>query len=147
MAFKAIITYADMRQEEVTVDVVGPVGYAQFVEDRIHIPKTYTDYVDKGLTMAGLPPLGAKRLPQVGEVWSTPSGSLAAVVSQATILDGGYNVVVLTKGSTTAMPGRTYVVDLDGNWLGSKEPVGDRHPLALARFVRRFDLDAADAQG
>lgn len=82
-------------------------------------------------------PLGTKRLPQVGEVWRARTGELIAILSQASVLDGGYNTVTLSKGETAINPGRTGLHDLDGKPYGGAR--GGTSPFDLVTFVTRFD--------
>ena len=79
--------------------------------------------------------LGQKRLPAVGEVWETRCGALVAVLSAASILDGGYNIVSLTRGTSARQPGIVNVVDLDGFILRDHTPAA--YDLVLYR--KRFD--------
>jgi len=82
-------------------------------------------------------PLGTKRLPQVGEVWRARTGELIAILSQASVLDGGYNTVTLTRGETAINPGRVGLHDLDGKPYGGAR--GGTSPFDLISFVTRFD--------
>jgi len=82
----------------------------------------------------------SKRLPQVGDIWETRCGALVAVLSQASVLDGGFNVVSLTRGTTTRQPGTVNLVDLDGCVLRDHTPAA----YDLIKFKSRFvDDDAA----
>lgn len=90
----------------------------------------------KRFQQAPLP--GQRRLPNVGEVWEATDGTRVAVLQQASILNGGYNVVTLTVGTHAMRVGFPYVVDLDGKF--GRRNAGDvsGHPLDLRRFVMRF---------
>lgn len=75
-----------------------------------------------------------KRLPAVGEIWRTRANGLVAVLKPATVLDGGYNVVLLDKGDTGVSSGYQYIVNLDGALLrNSVDNASD-----LVAFVRRW---------
>ena len=80
-----------------------------------------------------------KRLPQVGDIWETRCGALVAVLSQASVLDGGFNVVTLTRGQSARQVGIAHVVDLDGCILRDKTPAA----YDLTRFKSRFVDDPA----
>lgn len=83
-------------------------------------------------------PLGAKRLPQVGEVWRNSVDQLIAVIGPAgnARLDGGYFCSILSRGdSGSNYAGHTYYVDLDGKVLPDKSS----HPRDLKTYVARFD--------
>lgn len=80
--------------------------------------------------------LGAKRLPQIGEIWRNGVNQLVAVSRTATTIDGGYIAVTLTQGdSGKAGVGTTYIVDLNGFVL----PDQSSHPRDLKTYVTRFD--------
>lgn len=80
-----------------------------------------------------------KRLPQVGEVWESHCGALIAVMTQASVLDGGYNAVSLTAGDSAVAPGRNILLDMDGKMYGGSK--GDPRPFDLKLFVKRFVRD------
>lgn len=82
------------------------------------------------------PVLGTKRLPQVGEVWLTAAGGSAAVVKTATVMDGGYECILLSPGSLVHQPGYVFTVNLDGRFLRFDYDVD--HPLDLVRFHSTF---------
>lgn len=81
-------------------------------------------------------PLGAKRTPQVGEIWETSEGAVVAVIKNIIAKPGGgLDVVMLKHGTLGAYrPGTTYEVDLDGKVL----PDQSSHPRDLKRFVKDF---------
>lgn len=81
--------------------------------------------------------VGAKRLPQVGEIWLARDGATRiAVLKQATLLDGGFDCVTLTKGATALKEGYPIVVDLDGRYIRGVPQ--ETHPLDLAAFHSSF---------
>lgn len=120
---KAIITYRGGIESEVDITFVGEAPQAATWDE----------------TVANT--LGTKRLPQVGEVWRSRANVLVAVISQASVLDGGYNAVTLSKGDIAVGPGRTIILDLDGNTYGGSK--GEPRPLDLVTFVTRFDIKSA----
>ena len=78
-----------------------------------------------------------KRLPATGEIWRNRANALVAVMTQATVLDGGFNVVPITKGDWSRAPGACYVINLDGQVHGGS--YGATRPGDLVQFVTRFD--------
>lgn len=80
--------------------------------------------------------LGAKRLPAVGDVWQARDGTRVAVLKGSTLLDGGYDCVTLSQGSTALKVGYFIVVDLDGRYVRGTPK--ENHPLDLVKFVTRF---------
>jgi hypothetical protein len=82
---------------------------------------------------------GIKRVPHVGELWYARTGELVAVMSQASILDGGYNCVTLTKGGTAVNPGRVFVCNLDGQFgAATARSYRFSHPLDLVSYHGNF---------
>jgi hypothetical protein len=79
-------------------------------------------------------PLGTKRLPKAGEAWTTSIGGVAVVTHRSSVLDGGYNCVVVKAAGDYASPGWTFSVNLDGKVLRDHSA----HPLDLVRFVSAF---------
>ena len=80
---------------------------------------------------------GAKRLPQVGEIWLARDGvTRIAVLKQATLLDGGFDCVTLTKGATALREGYPIVVDLDGRYIRGVPQ--ETHPLDLVTLHSSF---------
>lgn len=79
-------------------------------------------------------PPRTKRLPQVGDIWETRCGALVAVLSRASVLDGGFNVVTLTRGTSARQVGIAHVVDLDGCVLRDHTPAA----YDLIKFKSRF---------
>lgn len=78
-----------------------------------------------------------KRLPQVGEIWLARDGATRiAVLKQATLLDGGFDCVTLTKGATALREGYPIVVDLDGRYIRGVPQ--ESHPLDLVQFHSCF---------
>lgn len=75
-----------------------------------------------------------KRRPAVGDVWRTRANGLAAVLKPATVLDGGYNVVLLERGDMGVGVGYQYVVNIDGGLLRN----GVDNVSDLVAFVRRW---------
>lgn len=87
--------------------------------------------------MTEMPTADARRLPQVGDIWRTRSNALVAILKQASVLDGGFDTISLTKGDTAIHPGRPMLHDLDGKLYGGSK--GEPRPFDLAAFVTRFD--------
>jgi len=114
--------------------------YVRYPDGRVDIVDTKPGQ-DDGLQPGAfnVPPaaLGAKRLPQVGEVWRTRSESLVAILKQASVLDGGYDAITLTKGDTAIGAGRPMLYSLDGHVYGGSK--GEPRPFDLVAFVTRFD--------
>jgi hypothetical protein len=79
-------------------------------------------------------PLGTKRLPKAGEAWTTSIGGVAVVTHRSSVLDGGYNCVVVRAAGDYASPGWTFSVNLDGKVLRDHSA----HPLDLVRFLTTF---------
>lgn len=78
-----------------------------------------------------------KRLPQVGEIWLARDGATRiAVLKQATLLDGGFECVTLTKGATALREGYPIVVDLDGRYIRGVPQ--ETHPLDLVQCQFNF---------
>lgn len=81
--------------------------------------------------------VGSKRLPQVGEIWLARDGATRiAVLKQATLLDGGFECVTLTRGATALKEGYPIVVDLDGRYIRGVPQ--ESHPLDLAHYQFNF---------
>lgn len=78
---------------------------------------------------------GARRVPAVGDIWDARDGTRVAVLSPASVLDGGFNCISLTQGKSAIRPGYPYVTDLDGKVLRGGD--GDS-PFDLVRFVKAF---------
>lgn len=109
--------------------------YIRFPDGRVEIVE-----IVKNLGAERVTPLpGIKRLPQVGEVWESHCGALIAVMTQASVLDGGYNAVSLTAGDSAVQPGRTILLDMDGKMYGGSK--GEPRPFDLKLFVKRFTRD------
>lgn len=104
------------------------------ITDRIVVQGTVTDKLYEELT--GKPFL--KRLPSPGEVWRNRNGALVAVMSAASVLDGGYNCVTISKSESARSPGHVYVVNLDGHIHRHQQP-SDAAGGDLISFVTRFD--------
>lgn len=108
--------------------------YIRYPDGSVEIADTRTA---AGATIAESKiPLGAKRTPQVGEIWETSEGALVAVIKNIIAKPGGgLDVVMLKQGTLGAYrPGTTYEVDLDGKVL----PDQSSHPRDLKRFVKDF---------
>ena len=73
----------------------------------------------------------------VGEIWLARDGATRiAVLKQATLLDGGFECVTLTKGATALREGYPIVVDLDGRYIRGVPQ--ESHPLDLVQFHSCF---------
>lgn len=135
--FSDIAVEAGHKLHQDSVYVRGPKGDVEIIPLKTptdiateHLQEAEpTDHLADGKT------LGQKRLPAVGEIWETRCGALVAVLSAASILDGGYNVVSLTRGQTPRQPGVVNVVDLDGFILRDHTPAA----YDLVRYKKRFD--------
>lgn len=127
----------ELKQESVYIRY--PDGHVEIASCAIKPTETRNDAADAfaygAAGTAKRSGLGAKRLPQVGEVWRNRGGALVAVMSAATVLDGGYNVVTLSKSDTARNPGRVYLVDLDGHVYRDHSGA----PGDLVSAVTRFD--------
>lgn len=137
-----VLTHADGSQETVDLTIAAP--QAAPVRHRPEgLPDRLVNEFGHGSTEPmpydeasdGPRPLGAKRLPAPGEVWRNRNGALVAVMSAASVLDGGYNVVTISKSESARNPGHVYVVNLDGNIFPARTGAGGD----LTAYVTRFD--------
>lgn len=102
--------------------------YVRTPEGRVEIiPLDQRPGANVGTEERQAKPLGAKRLPKPGEVWATRSGGWAAVARPASVLDGGYNCVLVEQGKMAVAPGYAFVVGIDGRHSRG----GEEHPLDL----------------
>jgi hypothetical protein len=112
------ITYANGAIDTVDLEPLDAFDAAPIRHQPEGIPDRNRVQVDYGEGAMPEPTTNfrpAKRLPQVGEVWRNRGGALVAVMTAATILDGGFNVVTLSRSDTARNPGHVYLVDLDGH--------------------------------
>jgi len=124
--------------------------YVRYPDGRVDIVDTKPGQIGEGPTettasdtdmlyeeITGKPFL--KRLPQPGEVWEARCGALVAVLSNASVLDGGLNTVSLTKGDSAVNAGRVMLHALDGLMYGGSK--GEPRPYDLKLFVKRWERD------